>query len=41
VSNPLRGIAHDSEYIANLLSQVPGLVLAVGTATDQIRHLLD
>jgi hypothetical protein len=37
VSNPLRGIAPDSEYIANLLSQVSGPILAVGTATDQIR----
>src|SRR3954454_16278691 len=30
VSNPLRGIAHDADYVAALLSQVPGPVLAVG-----------
>lgn len=28
--NPLRGIAHDSAYIASFLSQIPGPVLAVG-----------
>jgi pimeloyl-ACP methyl ester carboxylesterase len=28
--NPLRGIAHDSAYIASFLSQVPDPVLAVG-----------
>lgn len=28
--NPLRGIAHDSAYIASFLEQVPGPVLAVG-----------
>jgi pimeloyl-ACP methyl ester carboxylesterase len=28
--NPLRGIAHDSAYIASFLNQVPGPVLAVG-----------
>jgi predicted alpha/beta hydrolase family esterase len=28
--NPLRGIAHDSAYIASLLNQIPGPVLAVG-----------
>jgi pimeloyl-ACP methyl ester carboxylesterase len=28
--NPLRGIAHDSAYIASFLRQVPGPVLAVG-----------
>lgn len=28
--NPLRGIAHDSGYIASFLQQVPGPVLAVG-----------
>lgn len=29
-ANPLRGIANDSAYIASLLSQIPGPVLAVG-----------
>jgi pimeloyl-ACP methyl ester carboxylesterase len=28
--NPLRGIAHDSAYIASFLKQIPGPVLAVG-----------
>jgi pimeloyl-ACP methyl ester carboxylesterase len=28
--NPLRGIAHDSAYIASVLNQIPGPVLAVG-----------
>jgi pimeloyl-ACP methyl ester carboxylesterase len=28
--NPLRGIAHDSAYIASFLQQIPGPVLAVG-----------
>src|SRR5450755_1960453 len=27
---PLRGIAHDSAYIASFLEQIPGPVLAVG-----------
>src|SRR5262245_42510276 len=27
--NPLRGIKHDSEYVASVLTQVPGPVLAV------------
>ena len=27
---PLRGIAHDSAYIASFLNQIPGPVLAVG-----------
>jgi pimeloyl-ACP methyl ester carboxylesterase len=27
--NPLRGVAHDSAYIASLLTQIPGPVLAV------------
>ena len=27
---PLRGIAHDSAYIASFLKQIPGPVLAVG-----------
>src|SRR3712207_584507 len=30
VSNPLRGIAEDSAYVASALSQIPGPVLAVG-----------
>lgn len=30
VSNPLRGVSHDSEYVASVLSQVAGPVLAVG-----------
>jgi pimeloyl-ACP methyl ester carboxylesterase len=30
VSNPLRGIAHDSAYVASALRQIPGPVLAVG-----------
>jgi pimeloyl-ACP methyl ester carboxylesterase len=29
-ANPLRGIAHDSAYIASFLNQIPGPVLAVG-----------
>jgi pimeloyl-ACP methyl ester carboxylesterase len=29
-ANPLRGIAHDSAYIASFLKQIPGPVLAVG-----------
>jgi pimeloyl-ACP methyl ester carboxylesterase len=29
-ANPVRGIAHDSAYIASYLQQVPGPVLAVG-----------
>jgi pimeloyl-ACP methyl ester carboxylesterase len=28
--NPLRGIAHDSAYIASILNQIPGPVLTVG-----------
>jgi pimeloyl-ACP methyl ester carboxylesterase len=28
--NPLRGITHDSAYVASVLNQVPGPVLAVG-----------
>ena len=28
--NPLRGIAHDSAYLASFLNQIPGPVLAVG-----------
>ena len=28
--NPLRGISHDSAYVARFISQVPGPVLAVG-----------
>src|SRR4051794_7902055 len=28
--NPLRGISHDSAYIASFIKQVPGPVLAVG-----------
>ena len=28
--NPLRGVAHDAAYIASLLNQIPGPVLAVG-----------
>ena len=28
--NPLRGIAHDSAYIASVFAQIPGPVLAVG-----------
>jgi pimeloyl-ACP methyl ester carboxylesterase len=30
VANPLRGIASDSAYVASLIAQVPGPVLAVG-----------
>jgi pimeloyl-ACP methyl ester carboxylesterase len=30
VSNPLRGIAEDSTYVASALAQIPGPVLAVG-----------
>jgi pimeloyl-ACP methyl ester carboxylesterase len=30
VSNPLRGIAADSAYVASAISQIPGPVLAVG-----------
>lgn len=29
-SNPLRGIAHDSAYVASFINQVPGPVLVVG-----------
>ena len=29
-ANPLRGMAHDSAYIASFLEQIPGPVLAVG-----------
>ena len=29
-ANPLRGIAHDSAYIASFFEQIPGRVLAVG-----------
>jgi pimeloyl-ACP methyl ester carboxylesterase len=29
-ANPLRGIAHDSAYLASVLDQIPGPVLAVG-----------
>ena len=29
-ANPLRGIAIDAEYVASLLAQIPGRVLAVG-----------
>ncbi|HEV8652388.1 MAG TPA: alpha/beta hydrolase [Actinomycetes bacterium] len=29
-ANPLRGIAHDSAYVASFLNQIPGPVLAVG-----------
>src|SRR5689334_25444253 len=28
--NPLRGIAHDSAYVADVLDQTPGPVVAVG-----------
>lgn len=28
--NPLRGVAHDSDYIASYIEQIPGPVLAVG-----------
>jgi pimeloyl-ACP methyl ester carboxylesterase len=28
--NPLRGVAHDAAYIASVLNQIPGPVLAVG-----------
>ena len=28
--NPLRGISHDSAYVASFIEQVPGPVLAVG-----------
>ena len=28
--NPLRGIAHDSAYVASYIDQIPGPVLAVG-----------
>src|SRR4051794_2747973 len=30
IANPLRGIAHDAEYVASALGQIPGPVLAVG-----------
>ena len=30
MSNPLRGISHDADYVASLPSQLPGPVLAVG-----------
>jgi pimeloyl-ACP methyl ester carboxylesterase len=29
-ANPLRGIAHDSDYIASVLAEIPGPVVAVG-----------
>ncbi len=29
-ANPLRGVAYDSAYLANLLAQIPGPILAVG-----------
>src|SRR5947208_9610663 len=29
-ANPLRGISHDSAYLASVLEQIPGPVLAVG-----------
>ena len=29
-ANPLRGISHDSAYVASLFAQIPGRVLAVG-----------
>ena len=29
-SNPLRGISHDTAYVASLFAQIPGRVLAVG-----------
>src|SRR4051812_29661262 len=29
-ANPLRGLAYDSNYLASLLNQIPGPVLAVG-----------
>ena len=29
-SNPLRGIAEDTAYVASALAQIPGPVLAVG-----------
>src|SRR5262245_21921 len=29
-ANPLRGISHDSAYVASVFDQVPGPVLAVG-----------
>src|ERR1700709_1440814 len=28
--NPLRGIAHDSAYVASFMKQIPGPVIAVG-----------
>jgi pimeloyl-ACP methyl ester carboxylesterase len=30
ISNPLRGISHDTAYVAGILNQIPGRVLAVG-----------
>ncbi|MFC1405632.1 MULTISPECIES: alpha/beta fold hydrolase [Streptacidiphilus] len=30
VVNPLRGISHDAAYVASLINQIPGPVLAVG-----------
>src|SRR4028119_186491 len=30
ISNPLRGIDHDAEYVGSALGQIPGPVLAVG-----------
>src|ERR1044072_6457101 len=30
VPNPLRGISHDSAYVASFMKQIPGPVLAVG-----------
>jgi pimeloyl-ACP methyl ester carboxylesterase len=29
-ANPLRGVAHDSAYVASFIAQIPGPVLAVG-----------
>src|SRR4029079_12345375 len=29
-ANPLRGISHDSAYLASVMDQIPGPVLAVG-----------
>jgi pimeloyl-ACP methyl ester carboxylesterase len=29
-ANPLRGIAHDSAYVASIIQQIPGPVIAVG-----------
>jgi pimeloyl-ACP methyl ester carboxylesterase len=30
VSNPLRGVTHDADYVASAFAQIPGRVLAVG-----------